>query len=261
MSDQDEYQSIPVAEARAAVQASGLLEAIEGPQYLAHDEAEWKSYFTPAMAAVGHPLLARVIVTRSGQKPREVVISWEEYAAELELDDPAWAEKRKQKPMTIFGAEVERHAYRVVFADVLAKLERPRESPNALTDGQLQSLRDQLSAPARDWHADLAATSTKQEVEALFEEARVEKALTDPSLHEAFTRRLRDVLKSPVTAEVAPVEDAWTPGETVGPAASFSVPIAPSPIAVAAKAKPLTVQAPRRPQGDRPQGQRRRGKR
>lgn len=120
----DDYQSIPVAEARAAVQGSGLLEAIEGPQYLSPQSPDWRPYFKPDGDAE-HPDFGRVIITRQGQKPREVVIPWDEYATELELNDPDWAATRSQKPMAVFGAEVERHAYKVVFADVIAATVSP----------------------------------------------------------------------------------------------------------------------------------------
>ena len=247
----DEYQSIPVAVARAAVQESGLLESFDGPHFLAHEEADWRPYFIESQSALGHPILARVIITRVGQKPREVVVSWDEYAEDLELNDPQWAERRAQKPMSIFGAEVERHAYRVVFADVLAKIDRPAPAPS---DPEPWAPKGD---PVRDWHADLAAASTKDAVDALFTEARSAKALTDATLHEAFTRRLREVLASATVREIV--------AETVADAAervpASRIPTAVSPAVVAAKSKPLTVQPARRPQGDRPQGQRRRGKR
>lgn len=265
MSDQDEYQSIPVAEARAAVQASGELAGFKGPEYWQGAQPgsfapQWAPMFSPSDESP-HPEFARVTITRKGQEPREVVVSWAEYADDLALNDPAWAEKRSQKPMTIFGAEVERHAYRVVFADVLAQIDRPTAPPArpgfcgrhpSGTDepcagcADIRRRRDDWESKGdsvRDWQADLAAASTKAEVDALFEEARAAKALKDAKLHEAFTRRLREVLASPKPA----------------PAPAPST--APSPAAVAQKAKPLTVQQPRRPQGDRPQGQRRRGKR
>ena len=251
----DEYQSIPVAVARAAVQESGLLEALEGPQFLSPANVDWRPYFRVTDDAA-HPEFARVIITRKGQKPSEVVISWDEYADQMDAD-PEWDAVREKKPMSVFGAEVERHAYRRVFADVLAKLDRPRESSDALSEAQLQSLRDKLSAPARDWHADLAAASTKPEVDALFEEARAAKALTDASLHEAFTRRLREVLASPKPAEVVREVFAETVEDAAARVPATRIAAVPSPVAVAAKSKPLTVQQPRRPQGDRPQGQRR----
>lgn len=238
MTDQDVYQSIPVAEARAAVQASGELVALQGPLFLttgtSPDEGAvevWAPYFLPSESRP-HPLLAKVIVTRKDQAPREVVISWDEYAAELELNDPAWAEKRSQKPMTIFGAEVERHAYRVVFADVLDAV-IPRVQVQRYTDAQPKTYYATKAMP-RDWYADLAACKTKSEVDALFKEARAAQAVTG-GLAAEFGRRLRDV---PLSAE---------------PTAKAPVP---SPAAVAAVSKPLTATPPKRPQG-----QRRRGKR
>lgn len=258
---QDDRQSITVADARAAVQASGLLEAIEGPQYLSPANVDWRPYFRPTDDAE-HPEFARVVVTRQGQKPREVVISWDEYAEIIGDDDAAnereaeWNDTRARKPMSIFGAEAERHAYRVVFADVLATIEqRPAPVKHYIAGGTIAS----GAVVERDWHADLAAASTKAEVDALFEEARAAKALKDAGLHEAFTRRLREVLASPKRDDWAPVEGALADAADYV-AAQTKRPAVPSPSAVAAKAKPLTVTPPRRPQGDRPQGQRRRSK-
>ena len=184
----DDYQSIPVAEARAAIQSSGLLEAFEGPQYLSPQSPDWRPYFAPS-ADVEHPDFARVVVTRQGQKPREVVIAWDEYAAELALDDPAWAEKREQKPMTIFGAEVERHGYRVVFADVLAPLiPAPRRSENDPPSAEAWAAAD--ATPERDWRAEVGA-ATAQTLNALYDEARDAGALLKiGGLQQAFTDRL-----------------------------------------------------------------------
>lgn len=251
---QDERQTITVADARAAVLASGELEGLEGPLYLGDAEgATWLPYFSKALyGRDGHPEFAKVIITRRGQTPREVVISWDEYAEIIGEDDAAnereaeWNDTRKRKPMSIFGAEAERHAYRVVFADVLAQI-----APSRPYTEQYLAAAEPQAAPERDWHADLAKTSTKPEVDALFEEARAAKALTDAGLHEAFTRRLREVLASP-----KPPADEWEPKPTPAP----TLGAVPSPAVVAAKSKPLTVNPPRRPQGDRPQGQRRRSK-
>lgn len=183
----DDYQSISVAEARAAVQASSLLEALEGPQYLSPQSPDWRPYFAPS-ADVEHPDFARVVVTRQGQKPREVVIAWEEYAAELALNDPEWAEKREQKPMTIFGAEVERHGYRVVFADVLAPLVPARRPTPEPTAEEPWSAVD--AKPKRDWLAEIRS-ATAQTLNALYDEARADGALaTVEGLQQAFTDRL-----------------------------------------------------------------------
>ncbi len=244
----DEYQSIPVAVARAAVQESGELEGVEGPEFLAEVGADWQPFFSKVLYGEGaHPEFAKVIVTRKGQKPREVVISWDEYADQMDAD-PEWDAIRASKPMSVFGGEVERHAYRVVFADVLAKLDRPAQPP---ADPEPWAPKGD---PVRDWHADLAGASTKAEVDALFADARAAKALTDPKLADAFTKRSREVLAPSTQVKVPQEPVAEVPQEPVGR-------VAPSPSAVAAKSKPLTVQQPRRSQGDRPQGKRRRGPR
>lgn len=184
----DEYQSIPVAVARAAVQASGLLEGVEGPLFLADNEAEWLPYYIGRYDPEAMPLMAKVIITRQSQKPREVVISWDEYAAELALNDPEWLEKRKQKPMSIFGAEVERHAYRVVFADVLAEVApAPRER---VADDRPAAGWD---LPARDWFTEVKAADAGT-LNALTDEARVAGALAKvDGLQQAFMDRLLEL--------------------------------------------------------------------
>lgn len=238
---QDTYQSITVAQARAAVQASGLLEGIEGPEFAAGQPAPlaefWRPFFIPT-DGTPHPDLARVIVTRAGQKPREVIISWAEYADQME-SDAEWDAIREKKPMAVFGGEAERHAYRVVFADVLSALEVPRDrNPAQSYSGDAW---EPAGEPARDWLAELALTESIERVDALFAEARDAKALTNPELHEAFGRRLRELVAVKATPATAP---------------SPAPRVVPSPAAVAAKSKPLTVDAPRRPQGQRPRRRR-----
>lgn len=199
----DEYQSIPVAVARAAVQASGELEGIEGPNYLAHDEAEWRPYFTASQSSVGHPILAAVTITRKGQKPREVIIAWDEYAEQMDAD-PEWDALRASKPMSIFGAEVERHAYRVVFADVLAAAMPPRivvgnVDPSAIpTNNGIVVLTDDRPAagwdlPARDWFTEVKAADAAT-LNALTDEARAAGALAKVNgLQQAFMDRLLEL--------------------------------------------------------------------
>lgn len=233
---QDTYRSITVAQARAAVQASGLLEGVEGPQFLAPDSADWLPYFRGAGDA--HPDFARLIVTRVGQHPREVVISWDEYAEQMD-SDAEWDAIREKKPMAVFGAEAERHAYKVVFPDVMADLLPARET---IVSQRYDGTEQVYEVPARNWLFELEACADLAKLDALFEQARSEKVLTDPVLHEAFGRRLRELVAVQSERSVAPMTVA-----------------APSPAAVAARVKPLTVEAPRRPQGQRPR--RRRGPR
>lgn len=190
MSNPDEYQSIPVALARAAVQESGQLAGIEGPHYLSALSVDWRPYFAPGDGVL-HPEFARVIVTRKDQAPREVVISWEEYAAELELNDPNWAEKRKQKPMSIFGAEVERHAYRVAFADVLAAAFPPVIRENRSygdADPHISVTREW--EPPRDWAGEVSKADAKT-LNGLYDEAREAGVLVKvDGLQQAFSDRM-----------------------------------------------------------------------
>lgn len=196
----DEYQSIPVAVARAAVQESGLLDGVEGPLFLADNEAEWLPYYIGRYDPAAMPLMAKVIITRQGQKPREVVISWDEYAAELEQNDPAWLEKRKQKPMSIFGAEVERHAYRVVFADVLGKIEAPRPKSTGVYSPQGEQwdpaeklLHEIFENPARDWAGEVKGADAAK-LNGLYDEARDAGALVGiEGLQQAFTDRMLEL--------------------------------------------------------------------
>jgi hypothetical protein len=199
----DDYQSIPVAVARAAVQESGLLDGVEGPLFLADNEAEWLPYYIGRYDPAAMPLMAKVIITREGQKPREVVISWDEYAAELEQNDPAWLEKRKQKPMSIFGAEVERHAYRVVFADVLGKIEAPRPKTAGVYSSQGDRTPDDRPAagwdlPARDWLAEVKAVTDLPGLNKVDDEARAEGALAKvDGLQQAIMSRMLDLASAP----------------------------------------------------------------
>lgn len=206
----DDYQSIPVAVARAAVQASGELEGVEGPLFLADNEAEWLPYYVARYDPASFPLMAKVIVTRKGQKPREVVISWDEYAAELELNDPEWLEKRKQKPMSIFGAEVERHGYRVVFADVLAAALPPRIITGSLDTGSTWQAGDRMMVvpddspaagwdlPPRDWIVEVQAVPDLVGLNKIDDEARAAGALAKvDGLQQAIMNRMLDLTASP----------------------------------------------------------------
>jgi len=191
----EDYQSIPVAVARAAVQESGELEAFRGPEFFVQDPEyrawvePWVPWFDPTEDEP-HPKFARAVITRRGQSPREVVIAWDEYAQDLEIDDPEWLEKRTQKPMSIFGAEVERHAYRVVFADVLAKLEAPAR---VVADANGQTPPEPWTH-VRPWAAEVTATETAAALNDLYEEARYAGALAhDADLQSAFTRRLAEL--------------------------------------------------------------------
>lgn len=208
MSNPDEYQSIPVAAARAAVQASGELEGIEGPLFLADNESDWLPYYIGRYDPEAMPLMAKVVITRKGQKPREVVISWDEYAAELDETDPEWAQKRRRKPMSIFGAEVERHAYRVAFADVLAAA-MPRHIVAPADAVKLAPGPDRMMVvpddrpaagwglPARDWFAEVKAADAAK-LNGLYDEARDAGALVKiDGLQQAFTDRMLELSKAP----------------------------------------------------------------
>ncbi|CAN7263745.1 hypothetical protein LJR186_001191 [Microbacterium foliorum] len=185
----DDYQSIPVAAARAAVQASGELEGIEGPLFLAEsDTPEWEPFFSKVLNGKdAHPEFAQVIVTRKGQKPRRVVIAWDEYAEQMD-NNPEWDAIRASKPMAVFGSEVERHAYRVVFADVLEKA-FPRDVVEVQRIGQPEP--DLYpEPPKREWKAEIA-TASPQKLDALYDEARADGALANvEGLQQAFTDRL-----------------------------------------------------------------------
>ncbi|MDY0828556.1 hypothetical protein SK224_05380 [Microbacterium sp. BG28] len=243
----EDAKGLTVAEARAVVQASGQLEGIEGPLFLADNEMEWLPYFVARYTPDAHPMAAKVIVTRAGQKPREVVISWDEYAeiiepnpeqAERERD---WNATRARKPMSVFGAEVERHAYRVVFADIVEPLiaaKRAAPAPVTVTN-IVNATQADVVPDGRDWLADVDNATTPQELDVLHEEAREAGVLKlNAPLMSAFSKRL-----SELTAKAPPAPPA-TPADIVLPSAA-----APSPLAVARASKPLTASAP--PQRDR----------
>ena len=189
----DDYQSIPVAVARAAVQESGQLEGIEGPLFLAEVGEQWEPFFSKTLyGATGHPEFAKVTVTRKGQKPREVVIAWDEYADQMDAD-PEWDAIRAQKPMAVFGGEAERHAYRVVFADVLAPLLTGTRqiSDQRYMDPEPHTIT--VPIPARDWFAEVKDADPVA-LNALYEEARDAGALAKlDGLQQAFTDRMLEL--------------------------------------------------------------------
>lgn len=196
-----EPRTIPVEAARAAVLASGQLAAIDGPHFLADPDAEWLRYHVKPEP----PLLARVIITRAGQQPREIVVSWAEYEKQ-EQSAPDWNATRAEKPMTIFGSEVERHAYRVVFADILAPLLDDR--PAATVD---PAPWDAPAKPAqRDWAAEIEAAQTILDIDTIDREARAVRAFRADAEGTALHRQLK--AKRKALAENAPAEDAWAPG-------------------------------------------------
>lgn len=196
-----EPKTITVEAARAAVLASGELAAIDGPYFLAAEDAEWSRLHL----AAAPPVAARVVITRRGQEPRPIIIGWAEYEAQ-EQTDPTWNETRAAKPMTIFGSEVERHAYRVVFADVLAPLlaaappadgPAPWEAPAA--------------APERDWGSEFLATHDVADLDALVREARtarVFKPTPEGTALDRLWKSHRKILEAAATEEEG-AEDMW----------------------------------------------------
>ncbi|MDQ1205069.1 hypothetical protein [Microbacterium sp. SORGH_AS_0862] len=239
----DEAKGLGVAEARAAVQTSGQLEGIEGPLFLAENETEWLPYFVARYTPDAHPVAAKVIVTRAGQKPREIVISWDEYAEIIEPDpeqaerERDWNATRARKPMSVFGAEVERHAYRVVFADIIEPLIAAKRAAPAPVSARLEVNVAQYVPESRDWIADVDNAQTPQALDILHDEARAAGVLKlNAPLMSAFSKRIGELTaKAPAAAPATP--------------ADIVLPSAPSPLAVARASKPLTASAP--PQRDR----------
>lgn len=193
-----EPKSITVEAARAAVLASGELAAIDGPYFLAAEDAEWSRLHL----AAAPPVAARVVITRRGQDPRPIIIGWAEYEAQ-EQTDPTWNETRAAKPMTIFGSEVERHAYRVVFADVLA----PLLAAAPPTDGPAP-WETPAAAPERDWGTEFLAAHDVADLDALVREARTARAFKPTPEGTALDRLWKSHRKVLEAAEVGG-EDVW----------------------------------------------------
>lgn len=217
-----ERRTISVETARAAVLASGELESLDGPYFLATEDAEWKLVHFGATP----PIAARVNVTRRGQAQRPVTIGWNEYEAQ-DQTDPDWNATRALKPMTIFGSEVERHAYRVVFADILAPL--LAAAPTAPDDGPAPwETTDDLRE--RDWAAEIAAAADVDALDAVVREARAARLFKPTPEGTALDRAWK--ARRRVLAEPAPaVEDAWaeaTPPRSSAPAAAAEAPRAPA---------------------------------
>ncbi|CAH0253855.1 hypothetical protein [Microbacterium sp. Bi128] len=193
-------------DARAAVQASGLLEALDGPHFHVGvppthplgSASSWTPAFLPT-AEQPHPDFARVIIKRTGQSAREVVIAWAEYEAREEVT-PNWNATRTASPMTVFGGECERHAYLVVFADVLAPL-LDAERAAAVLDGIRVA-----GTPARDWASEIAAASDAAALVTLWEEAKGQRT---PELERAMVdRRQQLTAPRPTAAAVTPAPQA-----------------------------------------------------
>lgn len=212
-----EPRTIPVEAARAAVLASGQLAAIDGPYFLAAADADWADFHVDREP----PIAARVIVTRVGQEPRKITIGWAEYEQQ-ESNDPEWNELRARKPMAIFGSEVERHAYRVVFADILAPL---LESGPARIDASTYA--DDASAPtdptARDWAAEIDAAQTVLDIDTIDRDARAARAFRPDAAGTALHRQMRAKRKA-LTGDATAV-DEWAPAP--GPSENAQGPAAP----------------------------------
>ena len=212
-----ERRTLSVETARAAVLASGELESLDGPYFLASEDAEWKRMHfgtTP-------PIAARVNITRRGQAERPVIIGWDEYEAQ-DQTDPDWNATRALKPMTIFGAEVERHAYRVTFADILAPLLTATPSPAEDEHAPRKSVD---AAPSRNWLAEFALARTVEAVTEVHAECRAAKAYTTSNNLDVARRNRVRQLENPdreftgLAAEIvremdrirAEADTAWAP--------------------------------------------------
>lgn len=222
MPETTETRALTVEAARAAVLASGELEAIDGPHFRTGRGGDWDSVFL-ADAEHPHPDFARVIVTRRGQAAREVAIAWADYAEIIEGDDEGrnaaerdWVETRGRKPMAIFGAEAERHAYRVAFADVLAPLLGAPARRGVAPDVA-------AAAPGRDFAAEIAEAKTVEQIDAIDRDARAVKAFTadaaGTALHRALKDRRRALIAAAWSADpAADVRSGVDPVEDIAPA-------------------------------------------
>lgn len=202
MSEPTEEKPFTVEAARAVVLASGELEALEGPHFRSGRDGGWDSVFL-ADETHPHPDFARVIITRRGQAPREVAISWADYAEVIEGDDPSrtaaereWITTRGRKPMAIFGSEAERHGYRVTFADVLAPLL-----------GRGTRLAPESGAPAgRDFAAEIAAADSLATLDEIERDGRAARIFTPDPIGTGLHRALR---AKRVELAAAEASDAW----------------------------------------------------
>lgn len=207
MSDLIEDKSFTVEAARAAIAASGELEAFDGPHFRIGRDGAWDSVFL-ADDKQPHPDFARVIITRRGQAPREVAIGWADYAEIIEADNAErvaaereWVATRARKPMTIFGSEAERHGYRVIFADVLAPL--LGRGPRPAAAGKA----DATPTSERDWAAEIAGAQTIEQLDAVVREGRGERVFTPNKAGVAL-----DLAQKARRRELsAAVDAAWTP--------------------------------------------------
>ncbi|MFC7431015.1 MULTISPECIES: hypothetical protein [unclassified Agrococcus] len=171
------------------------------------------------------PPLARATVYREGWAiPTVVTASWDE---SIPLED-SWRGLWETKPQTMFGAFTLRSALRRAFADVLGDRREPDDHPVGEPEAPAPTDEPAQSVARVPWLQRVLDAQTEQEVEAIREEARGERAI-DPELHMAMKVRLRD-LAAPPAAEAAPA-----PKSKPKPSALDAVP-APTAIAVAMQA-------------------------
>lgn len=213
-------------EARAAVQASGLLEGLEGPHFhigmptAGGSANSWLAGFL-ATAEQPHPDFARVIMKRAGQEPREVVIAWAEYAARDEVT-AGWNDTRAGSPNAVFGGECERHGYLTVFADVLAPL---LEAERA---GNVDAARP-ADPPARDWAGEIAATTDVAALDALWAAARGHRTSELERAMRAHRRQLTTPPPVETAAMPAPQPTASAAARPTAPARPTATPRPPRP--------------------------------
>lgn len=182
------------------------------------------------------PVAARATVYRDGWViPTVVTAVW---ADSLPADD-TWRELWQRKWNVLFGAFVLRASLARTFPELLGDRREPDDLPTGeptLPDAP----RPPAAEPATDaaeptvervpWLQRVADARTEQEVEAIREEARGQRAI-DPELHMAMKARLRDLAAQ--QAKTFSVDEPAKPAPK--PSALDAVP-APTAIAVAMQA-------------------------
>lgn len=225
------------------VTASGELAGFDGPFYSADGEA-WSRWWL----SEDLPKLAKVVVTRKDVAPREVVIAYDEFKPGDD-DKDEHRDRWVEKPMISFGAAIERHAFRVVFGDILESLFAPRAAttgPYSKDTAEPAVTSWEPVENARDWVEEIAVAGDARLGE-LHVEARAAGALKDAALLQAFTERKLALAARPMPSSTPP--DSTNPTRPATPA------IIP---------KMRSKQEPQHPVESRPAGQgqrRRRGKR
>lgn len=156
-----------IAEVERIVNGSGLWDGT-GEVEFSDDGVVWTAAWTPE-ADGAHPQFARVSVYRKEVRiPTTVTIRWNEQFPEASEE---WAGKWRRSPMRHFGRTVRMVGYRQTFRELLGNVRIEDEADDRVTAAPTA---EPAPAPAaeRDWAAEIAASKTLEQLDAVVADAR-----------------------------------------------------------------------------------------